>query len=121
MGYFVVLLVNVGFGFIDAGVKAFWNWNDLPEFFQGWSWHIFLFTVYTMFLFFISKIRRFSIWSILGSLFLWIDEDVTYYFIKSIGTKHFYWNSWLFSSLLEYLLIVVVLNVFAYILLKNSN
>lgn len=113
----LVYLLAIGIGFIDVAVKGFWNWNDLPAFVQGWSWHIFLFLVYVGYLALIAKIMKFNLLEIIAGLLIWSVEDLTFYLLKSLFTWHLYWNDWFgFFSPEHYFLTVLDMNVLALIL-----
>ena len=121
MLYLVINLLAVGFGFIDAGVKAFFDWNQLPSFVQGWSWHISMFALYMAFVWLVGFIRRFTWSQWLGATMLWINEDLTFYLIKSIAHCKVYWNNWLFGSFWQYVLIVLAMNIVSVLLLTYKK
>ena len=120
MPKFLLYLPAIAWGIVDFDVKALYEWQALPEFVQGWSWHIFIFICYLATVWFVVWLWKKPPKFYLAGMLLFVNEDVTFYILKSLALCEFWWNSWLFPSLVSYIGTVIFLNLMAYLLIKEE-
>lgn len=116
-----IYLVAIAVGLIDVSVKGFFDWNQLPSFVQGWSWHTFIFIVYLFFAWLIWFIRRGNSVQFVGVMAAFALEDLTFYVVKSLVLGKVFWNSWYFKTPEAYVISLVACLVASWILLKERD
>ena len=89
--YSVYLIAAIILGSIDWWIKGRKKWEDNTEFERGWSWHLFMFAPYLVFVIYMSYLNG---WENLFFILVYINQDATFYYHKSVRLDSLQYNSW---------------------------
>ena len=123
--YSNILCAGFAVGLLDFIIKFSHDWNELPDYFKGWSWHISVTGTYFLMLYLLYMSHSEPLY--FYGLIVLINEDATYYLLKSIPYRKLQYNSWLhigtwyiWKSTTSYYLTVIILNLLLLFVITRS-